>query len=205
MPATQNGPASAAEVAPPKAVPFDTKLGDDVNDLAAKSPSLQQDMQTLQNKGWTFQYGEPGKGTYANRATKLITIDGSEKGHPKDVVRGLAHEVGHAMHPHKLDLSSKEAYVKSTLADEGAATLNNIRVQREILAGGGSNIGIAGAAANHSAYNKAYDTFLKDGNAKAAHDAIGSVFGAGEQTSNTNQPYAKYYGDWYDKQFPPGK
>lgn len=28
---------------------------------------------------------------------------------------------------------------------------NNIEIQREVLAGGGSNIGVAGAAANHSA------------------------------------------------------
>lgn len=103
------------------------------------------------------------------------------------------------MCPYKEDDSSREAYVNGALADEGAATMNNIKIRREILANGGQDIGIAGNSANQSAYNTAYDTFLKDGNAKAARQAIGAQFGEGEITSNTHQPYAEYYGSYYDK------
>jgi hypothetical protein len=46
------------------------------------------------------------------------------------------------------DYSSKAAYVNGTLADEGAATMKNIEVQREIKANGGPNIEIAGNPAN---------------------------------------------------------
>lgn len=83
--------------------------------------------------------------------------------------------------------------------------MNNIKARREILANGGADIGIAGNSANHAAYNKAYDQFLKDGNADAARQAIGAQFGKGEITSNTKQPYAEYYGGWYDNNFPPKK
>ncbi|MDN3369987.1 type VI secretion system tip protein VgrG, partial [Ralstonia pseudosolanacearum] len=117
----------------------------------------------------------------------------------------LAHEVGHATYAFKPDYSSKAAYVNGTLADEGAATMNNVKIQREILAKDGQDIGIAGNSANHAAYNKAYDQFLKDGNAEAARQAIGAQFGKGEITSNTHQPYADYYGSTYDKSFPPKK
>ena len=117
----------------------------------------------------------------------------------------LAHEVGHATYPYKKDISSKASYVKGSLADEGAATLNNIKVQSEIIANGGPDIGIAGNGSNHTAYNAAYDKLLKDGNADAARQAIGAQFGKGEITSNTNQPYADYYGGWYDSAYPPKK
>lgn len=32
-------------------------------------------------------------------------------------------------------------------------------------------------------------------------NAIGTIYGAGERTSTTNQTYADYYGGWYDKNF----
>jgi type VI secretion system secreted protein VgrG len=178
-----------------------TGLGADVDALAAKSPSLQKDLAQLQKDGWKIEYGPPGGGSTANRGTKTILIDGNEKGNPTAVTQSLAHEVGHATYPYKPDVSSKDAYVKGALADEGAATLNNIKVQREILANGGPDIGIAGNPANQAGYNAAYDQYLKDGDAKKARDAMGATFGTGEITSNTHQPYADYYGDWYDKTY----
>ncbi len=135
----------------------------------------------------------------------MITIDGAEKGNPAAATQSLAHEAGHATYPYKPDYSSKAAYVDGTMADEGAATLTNIKVQREIKANGGADIGVAGNSANHAAYNAAYDQYLKDGNATAAQNAIGSKFGKGEVTSNTGQPYADYYGGWYDKTYPSKK
>ena len=42
-------------------------------------------------------------------------------------------------------------------------------------------------------------------NAATAQQSIGAQFGRGEITSNTGQPYADYYGGWYDQTFPPKK
>ena len=89
------------------------------------------------------------------------------------------------------------------MADEGAATMNNIKVQREIQNTDGTDIGIGGNQANHPAYNAAYDQYQKDGNAAACRDAIGSHYGNGERTSNSGQTYNDYYGDDYDRRFPP--
>lgn len=184
--------------------PVKTGLGEDVDQLAAKSPSLQRDLQTLNDSGWEIGYGRPGGGSYADRASRppKITIDGAQRSNPRSATQTLAHEVGHATYPYQPDVSSKSAFVNGALADEGAATLNNIKAQREILANGGPDIGIAGNRANHAAYNKIYDQFLKDGNARAARENIGKQFGQGEITSNTGQSYAEYYGGWYDKAYP---
>ncbi len=182
-----------------------TGLGDDIDRLVAKSPSLQKDLQRLKDEGWHIHYGAVGRGSTANRDKAIITIDGAEKGDPAGVIQSLAHEIGHAINPYTPDHSSKTAYVDGALADEGAATMNNIKVQREILSSGGPDIGIAGNGANHAAYNAAYDQFLKNGDAVTARKAIGAKFGSAEVTSNTGQPYADYYGGWYDSAFPSGK
>jgi len=197
------GPAPKPE--PPK--PVRTGLEESVDKLAAKSPSLQKDIKQLQADGWKIDYGTAGKGSFADRNSipPKITIDSALQGQTEQATQTLAHEVGHALHPYKDDLSSKAAFLKGTLGDEGAATLNNIKVQREIIKNSGPDIGIAGNPANHAAYTKAYDQMLKDGNAAAARDAIGTVFGSGEQTSTTLQSYADYYGGWYDQSFPPKK
>lgn len=188
----------------PASPPVKTGLGEDVDQLAAKSPSLQRDLKALNDSGWEIGYGRPGGGSYADRASRppKITIDGAQRSNPRSATQTLAHEVGHATYPYEPDVSSKSAFVNGALADEGAATLNNIKVQREILTNGGPDIGIAGNRANHAAYNKTYDQFLKDGNAPAARENIGKQFGQGEITSNTGQPYAEYYGGWYDKAYP---
>ena len=182
-----------------------TGLGDDVDKLVAKSPSLQRDLQQLQKDRWTIKYGPEGSGSTADRRNKIIQIDGSEQGDPLAATQTLAHEVGHASYQYKPDYSSKSAYMDGVMADEGAATLNNIKVQREILANGGPNIGIAGNGANHATYNAAYDDFVESGDANAARKAIGRRFCGSEITSNTGQSYADYYGGWYDRAFPEKK
>ena len=184
-----------------------TGLGDDVDRLVAKSPSLQKDVRKLKEDGWVIEYGPEGGGSYADRTASppAITIDGSEKGYPEVATQSLAHEVGHAAYPYAADYSSRIAFVNGALADEGAATINNIKVQREILSSGGPDIGIAGNGANHAAYNAACDQYVADGNAIAARNAIGAKFGTGEITSNTAQSYADYYGGWYDQVCPATK
>ncbi|MGV2288489.1 hypothetical protein AAHK20_07210 [Trinickia sp. YCB016] len=178
------------------------EAGDEANALVGKSPSLQADLKKLDGADWKIRYGEPGGGSYANRERQVITLDSSLKGHPEALTQTLSHEVGHATYPYQEDFSSKAAYLRGTMADEGAATMTNIRTQREILAHGGTDIGVAGRS--HASYNAAYDQFLKDGNAAACRDAIGVAFG-NEITSSTGQTYNEYYGGWYDKTFSSGK
>ena len=197
--------AKVAATKPVTAMGIDKKFGKETAELAGKSPKLAKDLSALQKDGWTTRYGPAGSGTSANRAKKLILIDKNQAGKPEQLVQSLSHEAGHARYTGGVDMSSKAKYVQSTLADEGAATIANIRARREILATGGKDIGIAGNAANQPAYNKAYDAMLKDGNATKARDAIGAIFGKGEITSTTKQPYADYYGGWYDKVFTPKK
>lgn len=176
-------------------------LGADTLALLSKSPSLTADMKKLEAEGWVVKFGAAGGGTFADKSTKTITIDRNEAGKPGELVQSLAHEVGHARYHGKVDTSSKAAFLRSTLADEGAATLSNIRAQREILRHGGEDIGIAGNPANAKAYNAAYDQYRKDGNAAKAHDRIGTIYGNGEHTSTTGQSYNDYYGSFYDKHY----
>ena len=197
---------SARQAAPfmPRALKPDTpafapELGDSVNELLAKSPSLQRDLKELAQDDWTFIYGEPGKGSFANRIQGKksgIVLDGVYKSDPRGAIQTLAHEVGHARYVYTVDLSSKATCVDSFLSDEGAATLKNIEVQREILANGGPDIGIAGDPRNHAIYNRTFDSYLQSGNAGKARSEIGAVYRNDEHTSNTHQTYGNYYGDW---------
>jgi hypothetical protein len=174
-------------------------LGTSANAILAKSPTLQRDLEDLAEQNWIVLYGEPGKGSFVQRSSDMpsrIVLDGIYKENAPGTIQTLAHEVGHAKYMFTVDLTNKAACLDSFLSDEGAATLKNIEVQREVLANGGPDIGIAGDPRNHSAYNRVYDGYLKSGNARTARRDIGSIFGSGEYTSNTRQTYGSYYGDW---------
>ena len=141
-----------------------------------------------------------GAGSVILRNKEQILIDSNFTRDPQRQARTLPHEAGHAPYLLDVDSSSRQAFLDPTLADEGAATMSNIRDQREIIAGGGPDIGIAGNGTNTAAYNAAYDKFLKDGDAAKARITIGAIYGAGEKTSNTGQSYADYYyGSAYDQ------
>lgn len=200
--ATTNGSGDAQAVpgpTNPSSSMLNGKLGQSVDALVAMSPTLNNNLKNLQSQGWTVDYGLAGQGSYADRRTKTITLDSQLKTDPNQATQVLAHEVGHALHPYQVNTSSRQAYLNSALDDEGAATLKNIQVQREIIAAGGPDIGIAGNPKNHASYIQAYNQYLKDGNAEVAIRKIGSQFGNGEFTSTTGQNYADYYGGWYDK------
>ncbi|WP_368743222.1 type VI secretion system Vgr family protein [Enterobacter asburiae] len=199
-----SAPAEASKTAtPPASNAPSSGYGKDVDSLVDKSPTMKNDIATLKKRGWTFEEGEAGKGTFANRQKRVITVDKNELGNPNAVVQSLSHESGHALYEPNIDFSSRDAYLNSTLSDEGAATLNNIRVQREIIANKGGDIGIAGNTANQTQYNSIYDS-LERGAIKEseARTQIGRIFGKGEQTSTTGQYYEDYYGGWYDKNYP---
>ncbi|MBE3512804.1 type VI secretion system Vgr family protein [Enterobacter cloacae complex sp. I2] len=199
-----SAPAETSKNATPPASSVPSSgYGKDVDSLVDKSPTMKNDIATLKKRGWTFEEGEAGKGTFANRQKRVITVDKNELGNPNAVVQSLSHESGHALYEPNIDFSSRDAYLNSTLSDEGAATLNNIRVQREIIANKGGDIGIAGNPANQPQYNRIYDS-LERGAIKESESRtqIGRIFGKGEQTSTTGQYYEDYYGGWYDKNYP---
>lgn len=183
--------------------PFVTGLGSEVDAIATKSPTLQGQLKQLDDKGWTFGYGEapPSKTIYGPKQPH-IEISPDLQNRPGVVVQQLSHEVGHALHPTQWDSSSRAAYIDSALRGEGWATLNNVAVERDILAGGGPDIGIA--SANPSLlgpqYQAIYQQYTLSGDANTAVNAIGRLYGQHEITGG-GVPYADYYGGAYDRSF----
>ncbi|NCH53498.1 type VI secretion system Vgr family protein, partial [Cronobacter muytjensii] len=176
-------------------MPFNAEVINEIN----KSPTLQAQLKELRDKGWAIQPGAAGGGSYAEGDSKLIVMDPEHMQTPADTVQTLAHEAGHAMYPVAEDNSSRESYINSMLTDEGGATLNNIKVQREILANGGVDIDIAGSEENLEAYNSAYDKMERGELSRtSAAQAIGKVYGKGETPSGTTMNYHDYYGEYYD-------
>lgn len=182
-----------------------TGMTQDALELAGRSPELTQSLEDLEDAGWQVVMGVAGEGSSCSHGSSTITIDPNDLASPERMVQTLAHETGHAEdEDDDPDMSSKQSYLDSRLAGEGAATLENIRVQREVIANGGTDIGIAGRSANAADYNRIYDQYLIDGDQAAAEAAIARVYGAGEVPSvdcADGQPcadYNEYYGEYYD-------
>ncbi|WP_342325076.1 type VI secretion system tip protein TssI/VgrG [Kosakonia sp. BYX6] len=178
-------------------MPFDEDTINQIN----KSPTLQTQLRELKQKDWAIQPGAAGGGSYAIGENRLIVIDPEHMATTNETVETLAHEAGHAMYPVTPDFSSRENYINSQLMDEGGATLNNIKIQREILANGGIDIGVAaGSDATEAAYKQAYDKMVSgEISRNDAMQAIGKVVGKYEVASGTVQKYDDYYGSQYDQ------
>jgi len=67
--------------------PFEKELGQDLNELIGKSPTLSKDLETLSKEKWIIKFGETGGGSSANRDKKLITLDPTLKGDKKTLSR----------------------------------------------------------------------------------------------------------------------
>lgn len=175
-------------------------------DLAARSPELVETMEDLEADGWQVVVGPAGGGSRCDKGAKILTIDANRFTNDLSSVQVMAHEMGHAEYEHEPDTSSRDNFLTSMLGDEGMATMENIRIQREIIENGGADIGISGNSANHAAYNAAYDQYLEDGDAEACRNAMGTIFGQGETVSGSNPPqnYEDYYGGWYDDNYGDG-
>jgi uncharacterized Zn-binding protein involved in type VI secretion len=190
-------------------LPGDSPLSDPaVADMIAKSPTLTQNLTTLQEQGWKVQYGVAGAGTTANRNTKVITVDPNQKGNPASLVQSVAHESGHAMYTLPPGVPSagltKDQYVaqnaQRNFEDEGEATITNAQVRKEIIDNGGDDIGIAGTQTPQ--YQKAYDDYQTDGDRAKARKTIGDIFADNEHPSNdTGKTYRDYYSEQYKKQY----
>jgi RHS repeat-associated protein len=184
-----------------------TGLGDDVDGLTEQSPTLSDDLQSLQDDGWTTKYSDKeGSGSYADRQKQEIVLDKALKDDPKAATQVLAHEVGHAKHalepysPPKTG-DTKTSYVDRNrdrhLRDEGAATLKNAKARSEVLDSGGDDIGIAGKNA------KEYEKIAQDVDSGKITEAEGrqrvaDAFGD-ETTSTTGETYNDYYGRPYEE------
>jgi type VI secretion system secreted protein VgrG len=168
--------------------------------LINKSPTLQAQLKELKENHWVIQPGIAGGGSYTLGEQKVIIVDPEHMVDANETVQTLAHEAGHAVYPVAQDHSSRENFIKSQLLDEGGATLNNIKIQREILANGGSDIDVAaGSDRTATAYNRIYDEMISgDISRKNAMKTIGDIIGKDEIASGTDQKYYEYYGLQYD-------
>lgn len=180
----------------------------DVQSYLEQSPTMQEMWKEASSEGWTVQYGTPGGGSYADRGTMTITIDGNQAGNPAAVTETLAHELGHATYEMppmptcagKTQAEYSAAATQVSLMDEGNATLANATVQQE-LAEKGLNIGVAGSKSQD--YQKIAKDKSKTDEAKCGE--IADLFGKYEKTSNTQQNYATYYGNFYNKVYASGR
>jgi hypothetical protein len=207
-PPGQNQPPHPPPSQPPAAA-ITTGLGAAVDTLVGQSPTLTHDLQALQANGWTVRYGHAGEtGSFSRRDQKVIVIDPNEQGQPATLAETLAHEAGHAQYTPSAYLPpsglTKAQYVQRNvdhnLADEGAATLENMETRAQILQHGGPDIGIAGTQPTQ--YQQIYNRY-KAGTItrEQACSQIGNVYGNGEHTSTTGEPYAAYYGHAYEAQW----
>ena len=184
-----------------------------VQELVLKSPTLANNLVSLQSKGWVIKYGVPGKGTFADRTKSEIVLDPNNTDGVQ-MTQSLAHESGHAMYtpdpyvpPGKLskaDYASKNA--NSGLKDEGEATLTNAQVRNEINTNGGDDIGIAGSKSDD--YQKAYENYEVNGDREKSRQEIADIFADGDHPSTApGQTYREYYSqpynDYYDKNVKP--
>jgi len=189
----------------PTAQAITAHLGEEVNALIALSPSLQADLFTLAQTHWKITYGSRNQGSFTNREKAVIMLDGHLRQHATQAIAVLAHEIGHAMHPYTPDYSSQEHYLENALADEGIAVINNIRVQREILAAKGTDIGIVGIdnEQERTFYNAVYD-ILSAGNIsrEQAQHKIGQTY-RHKIASTTHQTYEETSQAWYNNAYLP--
>lgn len=190
-----------------------TGLGEDIDAIAAKSPTLQKNLAALKGKV-DIEYGTAGGGTFYDPngvPRPKIVVDPNEAGDPASVVQSLSHESGHALYTQDPyvppDGLTKEEYVAKNvnrnLKDEGEATLTNAQVRNEILENGGPDIGIAGS------HTEEYDAIAKKypdpADRDKARQEIGDIFADGETPSgdeNAGKSYRDYYAKPYEDAYP---
>ncbi len=178
---------------------FDPK----VQEIAAKSPTLQSQLEQLERNGWTIVRGRAGGGSFADQQAKRLTIDPS--GSVESQVATIAHEGGHALygeppyHPPTATMTRDQyiqANVQEQLRNEGAAQLNAAIARNEINGAGGPDIGIPGTqtAANQRVYENFHNgSITRD----QAIDQMANLMG-NETTSTTHENYRTYYGHTYE-------
>jgi len=180
------------------------KLDPQVRQIAAQSPTLGKQLDSLESNGWTIVRGTSGGGSYADRQSKSIVIDPNQTAEQQ--VSVIAHEVGHAGYAKPPQQAAtptmtRDQYVAANvnreLVDEGNAQLNAAMIRGEIQGNKGPDIGMPGTQT--AAYQGVYDKF-KNGSLTRdqAVDQMGNLMG-NERTSTTGENYRQYYGKPYEK------
>jgi type VI secretion system secreted protein VgrG len=173
-----------------------------VKALIERSPTLKADINKLKAEGWEFEFTTGQSEVREDKKIIAIQNDGNEYG----TVQRIAHEVGHVVSPIFREYDTKEHYVDSRLADEGAAVMYNIKIQQEILQSDGGkyeNIGVnCGIPPCHAQYGQpgrydhVYAQYLEDGDFQAACQRIGDLR-KDELTGDNKETYQQYYKrDW---------
>ncbi|MFE3543421.1 WXG100 family type VII secretion target [Nocardia sp. NPDC059177] len=175
------------------------KFGESTWQLINRSNTLTAQLAQLTGDGWSIEYGKEGEGSYTVGRDKKIVLDGSLRNNPEATTQVLAHEAGHASYKGGSGGSTQQDCVNALLTNEGAATLNNISVQREILANGGSDIGVAGQNPDvAAAWTASYDKYRAAGSSPEAYQTaiydIGQYYGDNLHPSTApNLTYRQYY------------
>jgi WXG100 family type VII secretion target len=182
--------------------------------LAAQSPTVTAQLEALDRQRWTIQQGPAGGGSYADRQTHTLVIDGGDS--PEYQVGGIAHEGAHALygeppyHPPTATMT-RDQYVRlnvnEALQNEGNSQFNEVAARQEILDHGGPDIGTSGTQA--AEYQRIYGEY-RAGNLtrEQAINQMGTAIG-NDSTSTTHENYRVYYGhtfeDYWDNHVAPAR
>jgi hypothetical protein len=125
----------------------------------------------------------------------------------KEQVRHLSHEIGHYYGGVHADTGmEKSEFLNAKMEDEGAATLNTLRVRDEIITKKGqtleSDIGVTTNNNNTGEYEKIYSR-LKAGEITEsdARRQIGEIYRSGEHLYDNKVGDYVTYEEWYGKQW----
>ncbi|WP_063128049.1 hypothetical protein [Nocardia fusca] len=191
-----------------------TGLGDEVDRLAALSPTLQRFLGELKQDGWTIGYRDVGGGAHTRRSDARITVHSGDRDDPAKVLGALAHEVGHSYRsayepqPVRYDGQGRTRWVRASafehLRDEGEAALVETQILREIAAAGGPKLRTSGRFGDR--YEDHYDRYLRgeltreDARDENAHCYM-KEYRSGSEESGTPETYLAHYEAIYHSDF----
>ena len=173
-----------------------TNLGDDVDKIAADSPTLQENIKDLQEADWNIMYGPDSGGTYTNYEDREIVVSEYYRDKPAMAMHALTHEVGHATYQGEIDISSRDAYIDSKLKGEGGAAIYSVMIREELLDNGA--IDIMKPHSDPNELKTLVSAYEKYGDDHSAWSEAGKVYG-NRKTSTTGEKYNDFYGHRYDE------
>lgn len=180
-----------------------SQLDQRVHELVQASPTLQSQVERLQEAGWTVEAGPAGGGSYADHDRQSIVIDSGNT--PESQAGGLGHEAAHALAgettfhrptPETTREQFVDLNVREHLRDEANAQFHAAQARHEIQQATGTDIGISGLQS--AEYARIYREYHEGNLAREqAIDQMATAF-EGEVTSTTQQNYRDYYAETYE-------
>jgi len=170
-------------------------LSQHVDEIVSKSPTMRAQMDTALNGqvDWKIVYGPEKQGTFIDRDNTTITIDSTYRDMPHTTASLLAHELGHLQYTDPKPRGRSDM-LEWHLKDEGVATLNSIRIRRELAAEGISiAIPTTKQGVNNLLYEKLYDDAVKTGDFDSAARAIGEIY-LDTEVTGSGKTYRQHYG-----------